>query len=406
MWGGERRVDPAESVIARIPSHVLRWQLSPLPRSTRISRLLVTASAVESGLRLDCLGISHRTASSEIRERAGFSAALLRTALSAARHDPRIERLVIVSTCHRTELYGEIPHAASDSAARLLEWWSSHTGLDEHAIASHCYSLSGIDTARHLFRVAAGLDSVVLGEAQIVAQVASSLRQSVAVHAASPLLKLTFKSAVRAGERARGSVWGRLQAASLGSAAIDAAAAASNGLAGLKVVVVGAGEIAELALRSLAAHTPARVTIANRTLESALEMAARHGAEVCQLELLPSLLRDADVVVAATRATHTLIDRTTVTAALEYRPTRPMTLIDVSLPRNVDVDVRRVPGAQLIGIDDLGSYVAAAHSERRVVVPAVERLIEEELDLLRMRLARRHPAPAHDDATIATTMAV
>lgn len=353
-------------------------------------RPLVTEPAEDPGLRLDCLGISHRTAASELRERAGFSASLLREALSAARHDPRIERLVIIATCHRTELYAETPRGSPDIVTILLEWWSRTCGVSPAALTPHAYALSGFDAARHLFRVAAGLDSVVLGEAQIVAQVASSLRQSVAVHAASPLLKLAFKSAVRAGERARGMVWGRLQAASLGSAAVDAAAAAANGLEGRNVVVVGAGEIAELALRSLAAHSPRRITIANRTMEAALEMGSHHGADACPLNVLSSVLREADVVIAATRAAHVLIDRELVAAALASRPTRPITLVDVSLPRNVDVEVRDVAGAQLIGIDDLGPYISVAHTERRAVVPSVEQIIEEELFVLRARLARRN----------------
>jgi len=298
---------------------------------------------------------------------------------------------VIIGTCHRTELYAETPCSVPDTAGTLLHWWSTNCSVPIAALAPHAYALSGIEAARHLFRVAAGLDSVVLGEAQIVGQVGSSLRHSIAVHAASPMLKLAFKSAVKAGERARGVVWGRLQAASLGSVAVDAAAAAANGLQGLSILVVGAGEIAELALRSLSAHAPRRVTIANRTLEAAREMGARHGADACPLDALPSALRDADVVIAATRAAHPLIDQATVAAALEHRPTRQMTLVDVSLPRNVDVAVRHVTGAHLIGIDDLGAYVEAVHMERRAVVPTVERIIEEELALLRVRLARRVP---------------
>ncbi len=313
---------------------------------------------------------------------------------------------MIVSTCHRTELYSELPLPETDFTATLLEWWCAHTGLDAQKIAAHSYGLSGFDAVRHLFRVAAGLDSVVLGEAQIVSQVASSLRHSVAVHAASPLLKLAFKGAVHAGERARGVVWGRLQAASLGSAAVDAADVAAHGLAGRNVIIIGAGEIAELALRSLAAHAPARVTIANRSVETALEMGTQHGAEVWPLDRLPALLRDADIVIAATRATQALIDRDIVVAALKHRASRPLTFIDVSLPRNIDVGVRHIAGVQLIGIDDLGPYVCAAHAERRRVAPTVERIIDEEVLLLQSRLARRSPAttPRHTNAT--TAMAV
>ena len=371
---------------------------------------MVTEIAVDTGLRLDCLGISHKTATSEVRERAGFSTSVLHDALAAARHDPRIERLVVIATCHRTELYAETPASTRDVREILLEWWSATCGIPKSVLAAHAYSLHGLAAAEHLFKVATGLDSVVIGEAQITGQVASSLRQSVAVHAASPLLKLAFKSAVRAGERARGMIWGRLQAASLGSAAVDAAATAANGLAGRNVVVVGAGEIAELALRSLAPHGARRITIANRTVEAAVEMGAHHGADACPLNLLPSLLRDADVVIAATRAALPLIDCCTVTTALAHRPHRPMTLVDVSLPRNVDVNVRSVAGAKLIGIDDLGPYVVAAHAERRAVIPVVERIIGEELAVLKERLAARStattPRRPSESARIASPIAV
>jgi glutamyl-tRNA reductase len=259
---------------------------------------------------------------------------------------------------------------------------------------------------RHLFRVTAGLDSVVLGEAQIVSQVATSLRHSVAVHAASPLLKLAFKSAVRAGERARRAVWGRLQAASLGSAAIDAAAQISNGLNGRNVVVIGAGEIADLALRSLVKHAPAHITVANRSLDAAMAVATVHGAEVCLLEYLPTLLHDADVVIAATRAPMPLIDRTTVADALRDRSSRPLTFVDVSLPRNVDVAVRQVSGARLVGIDELGEYVAAAQGERHAMTPLVERIIDEEIASLRLHIDGRERGVQRKDVESAVPVAV
>ncbi len=364
---------------------------------------MVSDIAVGSGLRLDCLGISHRTAAAELRERAGFPASMLRRALTVARRDPRIERLVIIATCHRTELYAETPDGTDCVRARLLNWWSAICNVPASDLEPCVYSLRGWDAAMHLFNVAAGLDSVVVGEAQIVGQVATAIRHSVSVHAASPLLKLAFRSAVRAGERARGTVWGRLQAASLGSASVDAAAAAANGLTGRNVVVVGAGEIAELALRSLVAHAPNRITIANRTIEAAVEMGAHHGADACPLSLLPELLSDADVVIAATRATLPLIHQETLRAAIAARPERPMTIVDVSLPRNVDVGARSIRGVKLVGIDELGPYVVAAHAERRAVIPTVERIVGDEIASLRQRVADRRPiVTRHRDARSAS----
>ena len=369
------------------------YNFHPRSRNTRTRKTLVTAAAQKSGLRFACVGISHRTADPELRGRAGFPAESLRDALAAARHDPRIQRLAIVSTCHRTELYAETPSTVADPHTTLLQWWADRRMLGTAILTSHTYALAGEDAERHLLRVAAGLDSVVLGEAQIVGQVASSLRQSIAVHAASPLLKLEFRSAVRTGERARRAVWGRLQAASLGSAAIDAAAAATGGLRGRTVLVVGAGEIAELAVRALAAHSAGTVIIANRGIDAARAMAARHGAQACSLAELPFGLRNADVVITATRAAQILIGPSLITAVMQQRSARPMTIVDVSLPRNVDVGVQDVAGARLIGIDDLASYTASMQPERRAMMPVVERIVTDELDALHERLARRAVGP-------------
>ena len=362
---------------------------------------MATASTEDIGAGLHCLGISHRTAAADLRQRAAFSATRLREALAAARRDPRIERLAIVSTCHRTELYAELPSGSPDANDVLVEWWSELCGVTPSELGPHTFSMRGTDAARHLFRVAAGLDSVVLGEAQIVAQVASALRQSISVHAASPLIKLVFRRAVHSGERARGAVWGRLQAASLGSAAVDAAASAANGLGGKRVVIVGAGEIAELALRSLSAHVPARVTISNRSAEPALRLATHFGAHVCDLASLDGELRHADVVIAATRAMQPLISTEMVQRTMELRAGNRLTIVDVSLPRNVDSAVRNISGAQLIAIDDLGPYIAGSNNERRAVVPSVEAIVEDEMGEFCSRAVRRAafvPRPARATA--------
>ncbi len=298
-------------------------------------------------------------------------------------------------------MYAELPRKSEYGTELLLQWWASVCGIPPADIAPHAFVLTGMDAARHLYRVATGLDSVVLGETQIVSQVAVSLKQSVATHAASPMLKLTLRGAVHAGERARRAVWGRLQAASLGSAAIDAAAAEAKGIAGRTVVIVGAGEIADLALRALSAHAPKRVIVANRSIESAREVGAPHGADACGLESLGEAICAADIVIAATRATLPFIHHDLVESAMIQRAERGLTIVDVSLPRNVDVNVRRVAGTQLIGIDDLAPYIAAAHCERRAVVPGVERLVEEELGTLSDRLARRVITTARRSVAVA-----
>ncbi|MBA3341696.1 MAG: glutamyl-tRNA reductase [Gemmatimonadaceae bacterium] len=352
---------------------------------------------------IHCIGLSHRTAAAALRERAAFPPDSLAAALGNARRTPGIERLVIVSTCHRTELYAELPNvfesdcaAATEREARLIDWLASMRSLDRNLVASHTYSHHTMYAVRHLFRLTAGLDSVVLGEPQILSQAAAALRESVAAHAASPALKKLFKAAVRAGERARASVWGRLRAADLGTAAIGAASAclANHGqtLAESRVAVVGAGEIAELVMAALGAAGSRNATVLSRTADRAVAVAARHGGAARRLEELEPVLADVDAAIFAIAATGAVVDAESVRRVLDARAGRPLVLIDVSLPRNVDPAVRTVPGARLVDIDELGPHVARLHADRALMVPAVERIVGEELSLLQRSAPAGKPA--------------
>lgn len=350
---------------------------------------------------LHCIGLSHRTAPATLREQVAFADDSLAHVLADARRSGRIGQLAIVSTCHRTELYAEFPRTGRHAAAtddsvgpadRLLGWLAESRGVAVETLTPHTYALSGDAAARHLMRVATGLDSVMLGEPQIIAQIAGAMRQSVAAHAASPALKAVFRSAVRAGERARGTVWGRMRASNLGIAAVAAAARLQDGLAGAHVAILGAGEIAQLALSELAEHEAVRITIVNRTTEHADALAARHHAAVAPLDEFERVLATADVVIAATGAEHTLIDAAMITRALGGT-TRRITLVDVSLPRNVHPEVRDVAGAHLVDIDALGAYVATLDAEHAAAIPRVEEIVSEELAALWHAIAA-HARPA------------
>jgi len=340
---------------------------------------------------IHCIGVSHRTAPAGLREALAFAPGEIATALRAARCNTAVERLVIVSTCHRTELYVDIspargvdaPFARIDDAkAGLANWLTASRSVDRKLLDSHAYALHGDAAVRHLFRLAAGLDSVVPGEPQIVSQVAGALSQSVAAHAASPALKKMFKAAVRAGERAQASVWGGLRAADLGTAAVAAASRLlqAEGLAfeHARVAVFGAGELACLALAALVEFGARDVTVLNRTADRATSVAAQHGVHARPLDEMAVVLVECDIAIFALAASKFIVNAAAARLAMDARGERPLTLIDVALPRNVDAGARSVPGVRLVGIDELGTLVQDLYANRTAVSPDVDRIVEGE----------------------------
>jgi glutamyl-tRNA reductase len=255
--------------------------------------------------------------------------------------------------------------------------------------------MQGAAALRHLCRVACGLDAAILGEAQVLAQVAGALRVAVGAHTVTPLLKDVFRSAVSVGERARRAVWARYRAADIGWAAAEGAAHALDGLEGATAVVVGAGDVANLAVKALQARGVGRLTVINRTLARAEDIAARHGVDAHDMSALAEAVRSADVVIVATGAGSVVVDAAVVQQALAGRADRPLVVVDAALPRNVDAAVRGLPGAQLLDLTDLRPHFASASDERQEAAAAVEALIEAEVHaLLTRRKGWRGESPA------------
>lgn len=335
-----------------------------------------------------CIGISHYMAPAELREALSFSDDEIEPALRSARRDAGIERLVIVSTCHRTELYADLspvrggaPTARDgrEIQSRLLGWLATNRGITPDLIENVCRGFHGDAAVLHLFRLACGLESVIPGEPQIVSQVASALSRSVSAHAVSPALRNVFRAAVRTGEHAQSRVWGRLRRADLGTAAAAAASRflekAGQSLESARVVVFGAGEVGELTLSALREAGARNLTLANRTPGRAATVAARHGARAASLDNLATMLSEADVAVFALAASKSLVTSEIVQAAVSSRGGHGLALIDVGLPRNVDPDSARIPGTWLVGIDELGDFVSELYSGRGAVIPLVEEII-------------------------------
>ncbi|HEX5504480.1 MAG TPA: glutamyl-tRNA reductase [Thermomicrobiales bacterium] len=321
------------------------------------------------------LGLNHRTAPVTLRERFALDGERLATALAAARAETR--EVVILSTCNRTEVYAVTAHVESGLRAlrRLLA--AQAPGA---ALAPCLYELVDADAAGHLLRVAAGLDSLILGEPQILGQVRGALAAAREAGAAGPVLTRLCHTALAAGKEARATTGIARNAASVGHAAITLAREICGGLAGREVLVLGAGKMAALTAGALVAAAskgaPAALTIVNRTPERAAELAARLGGRARPFADLPDALVAADIVVAATGAPEPLVTPEVLAPALARRAGRPLLLLDIAVPRDVAPAVGTLPGVTLRDIDDLQGTVAAGLAARRDEVAAVEALLD------------------------------
>ena len=303
------------------------------------------------------LGISFRRASIELLERLAFTDDDLTKAYRRLEDLEGVDEAVILSTSNRVEVYGSVAnfHAGFLSLKRLL---AEPRGVDLDELAEPLYSHWDPDAAEHLFGVAAGLDSMVLGETQIHAQVREALRRAEGEGAAGPTLTGLFHAASRTGRRVR-------QETGLGAApdafvALGASLAddALGGLGGRDVVVVGAGQMAGLSVKQLRSRGVGPVRILNRSLEHARSLAERTNAEHGDLDALPDALRHADLVVSATGAAGHVLRHQPVAAAMQDRRERPLVLLDLAVPRDVDPEVAYVDGVRVIDIVSLRERIA------------------------------------------------
>lgn len=333
---------------------------------------------------VQCLGLNHRTAPVGMREQLGYTNDTVPAALNRAKNDPRIRHAVILSTCNRVEIYTSIPEGGPFPPQVLLsEFMAADHGLDVKVIEPALYYLEGVDATRHLCRVASGLDSLVVGESQILAQVTSALRRAASRRTVSLDLQGLFDTAIRAARRARSEAWGVIEPASISSVAVDQACVAAGGdLSRANVVVIGAGDVAALAVRALRLHPIGSLTIVNRTYDRAMDLAERNGAQVFELSALPTVLQEADVVLVATAASNILMDRAMITEALASRPQRRMIIGDIAVPRNVDPEARQIAGVQLFDVDDVRPHLERSMLDLEASVPNVEAIIEGELETI------------------------
>jgi glutamyl-tRNA reductase len=328
-------------------------------------------------LRLFAVGISHRTAPVELRECVDFSTRGLEPALTALAERQVARESVIVSTCNRAEIYGGgDADAAADACARFI---AEYHGLPWENVSPHVMIRRGADAARHLFRVAAGLDSLVVGEPQILGQVKDAFAAATNMKYTGALTNRLFNAAFTVGKRVRTETGLGEGAVSVSYAAIALARKIFGSLKGLQVLILGAGEMATLTATHLKAQDVKGLTIASRTLATAEAVAAELGGVAVPWSSLPQALAAADIVVTATGASEPVLTRAHVHDAMKHRRGRPLFIIDIALPRDVEPSAGALDQVFLYNIDDLQAIVQENLARRAAELERAERIVSEEV---------------------------
>ena len=325
------------------------------------------------------LGINHNTAPIQLREQLAFGEEEVRATLSSlalATATSAFAELIILSTCNRTELYAVSSHL---TFAELEIFLSETCGVPVNAFHPHVYQYADMEAARHLFEVAAGLDSLVIGEPQILGQIVRSLELSRGQNMAGPVLNRLFQAAIHAGKRARTETNISRNPASVSSLAASLAERVVHPITEAQVVVIGAGEMAELAVEALRKRGAQKILVVNRALDRAHAIADRWGADIATFENMDNALISADILISSTGAPHLILTERMISEAMTAREHRPLVLIDIAVPRDVDPEAARIPHVRLYDIDHLNEKLEDALGERLAEAPKVCAILDEEI---------------------------
>jgi glutamyl-tRNA reductase len=336
------------------------------------------------------LGINHQTAPLDLRGRFAFALDQIQPTLHTLRSAlPRQPEATLLSTCNRTELYGAGDPAVLDPT---LDWLAQAGGVSSQVLRDHAYVLRDDQSARHAFRVASGLDSMVLGEAQILGQMKDAVRAADEAGALGTTLHQLFQRSFAVAKQVRSSTEIGAHSISMTAAAVRLASQLFEDLREVRVLFVGAGEMIELAATHFAARTPKAMAIANRSMERGEKLASRFGAQVMRLADLPEHLHEFDVVVSCTASTLPLIGLGAVERALKKRKHRPMFMVDLAVPRDIEAEVKALDDVYLYTVDDLATVVQTGKDNRLAAVAQAEAIIDAGVLSFMHWMERRDPA--------------
>ena len=324
------------------------------------------------------IGISHKTAPVEVRERVALPDARGAEFVRDLRGTGEVQEAVAISTCNRTELYVVVGNPV-EAESRALAMLASQAGIRPTELAPSIYSLRNCDAARHLYRVTSGLDSMIVGEAEIQGQVKRAYETAITGETAGPLTNHLFKAALATGKRVRSETAIGERQLSLPAVAVALARERLGSLDGRSVVVVGTGETGELTARALADSGGHPLFVASRRRDRAISLARRYGGESLMFDELPQALERADMLVAATASPHLLLEADELSEVMGMRSGRPLLLIDLAVPRDIDAGCGEIDGVSLYDVDDLQAVIARNRRVRQAEARKAEGIIEEEI---------------------------
>jgi len=329
-------------------------------------------------MQLIVVGLSHKTAPIEVREKLTFPSARQAESLAGLCGNEHIAEAVILSTCNRTEIYA-VCTSAEDGVDAVVGFTAGSCEVDRGKLQTYLYTYQGAEVVEHLFRVVASLDSMVVGEAQILHQVKEAYSHSFENKACGQAFNKLFRQSFEVGKRVRTETEIGENAVSVSYAAVELARKVFDSLQGRSVLVLGAGKMSELTARHLVSQGVKSVLVANRTYERAEELAARFDGEAIHYDELFTRMRDADIVISSTAAQQHVITRDAVAATLKGRGGRPLFLIDIAVPRDIDPAVNDLSNVFLYDIDDLNGVVESNLEERMREAHLAEAIIDEEV---------------------------
>lgn len=326
-------------------------------------------------MQLTAVGLNHQTAPLSIREKLAFAAAALPEAVRNLARSNAATEAVILSTCNRTELY-----CVGDSE-EIIRWLADYHSLPIEEIRPYLYTLDMQETVRHAFRVACGLDSMVLGEPQILGQIKDAVRVAQEQESMGKKLNALFQKTFSVAKEVRTDTAVGENSVSMASASVKLAEQIFPDIGDLNVLFIGAGEMIELVATYFAAKNPRLMTVANRTLARAQELCDKLGvnAEPCLLSDLPAILHDYDVVVSSTASQLPIVGKGMVERALKQRQSMPLFMLDLAVPRDIEAEVGDLNDAYLYTVDDMVNIVQSGKEARQKAAAAAETLVSEKV---------------------------
>ncbi len=340
------------------------------------------------------LGLNHHTAPLDLRGRFAYAVDQIAPTLRSLRDSlVRAPEATLLSTCNRTELYCAGGTGSAGDMDHTLDWLAQSGGVSSALLRSHAYTLHGDQAARHAFRVASGLDSMVLGEPQILGQMKDAVRAADEAGAMGTTLHQLFQRSFAVAKEVRSSTEIGAHSISMAAASVRLAGQLFEDLSEIKILFVGAGEMIDLAATHFAAKKPKLMVIANRTMARGEKLASRFGAQVMPLADLPERLHEFDAVISCTASILPIIGLGAVERAVKLRKRRPVFMVDLAVPRDIEPEVKALPDIYLYTVDDLAQVVQTGKESRQAAVAQAEIIIDNGVQNFMHWLGQRHTVP-------------